>query len=88
MRRPTPISQTLGSISPSDGITIFIAWFSCIAASFLVPNAQGVVGGSLAVLMIAIAFVDARRFIIPNELTAAALALGFLHAAIQDSDSL
>jgi leader peptidase (prepilin peptidase)/N-methyltransferase len=89
MRRPTPISQTLGSISPSDGITIFIAWFSCIAAGlFLVPNVQGVVGGSLAVLMIATAFVDARRFIIPNELTAAALALGFLHAAIQDSDSI
>jgi len=38
--------------------------------------------------MIAIAFVDARRFIIPNELTAAALALGFLHAAIQDSGSV
>jgi leader peptidase (prepilin peptidase)/N-methyltransferase len=38
--------------------------------------------------MIAIAFVDARRFIIPNELTAAALALGFLHAAIQDFDSI
>jgi leader peptidase (prepilin peptidase)/N-methyltransferase len=38
--------------------------------------------------MIAIAFVDARRFIIPNELTAAALALGFLHAALQDTDSI
>jgi leader peptidase (prepilin peptidase)/N-methyltransferase len=38
--------------------------------------------------MIAIAFVDARRFIIPDELTAAALALGFLHAAMQDSDSI
>jgi len=89
MRRLAPISQTLESISPADGITIFAAWFSCIAASlFLVPNVQGVVGGSFAVLMIAIAFVDARRFIIPNELTAAALALGFLHAAIQDSDSI
>jgi leader peptidase (prepilin peptidase) / N-methyltransferase len=89
MRRSAPISQTLGSISPFDGITILIAWFSCIAASlFLLPNAQGIVGGSLAVLMIAIAFVDARRFIIPNELTAAAVALGFLQAAIQDSGSV
>jgi len=88
-RRSVPISQTLGSISPFDGITILIAWFSCITASlFLLPNAQGIVGGSLSVLMIAIAFVDARRFIIPNELTAAAVALGFLQAAIQDSGSV
>jgi leader peptidase (prepilin peptidase)/N-methyltransferase len=36
--------------------------------------------------MISIAIVDARRFIIPDELTAAALALGFLHAAIQGAD--
>lgn len=89
MRWSALISQTLGSISPLDGITILIAWLSCIATSLvLLPNAQGIVGGSLAVLMIAIAFVDARRFIIPNELTAAALALGFLHAAIQDSGSV
>ena len=89
MRRSAPISQTLGSISPLDGITILVASLSCIAASLaLLPNAQGVVGGSLAVLMIAIAFVDGRRFIIPNELTATAVALGFLHAAIQDSGSV
>ena len=89
MRWSALISQTLGSISSLDGITILIAWLSCIATSLvLLPNAQGIVGGSLAVLMIAIAFVDARRFIIPNELTAAALALGFLHAAIQDSGSV
>ena len=89
MHRSAPISQTLGSISPFDGITILIACLSCITASlFFLPNAQGIVGGSLAVLMIAIAFIDARRFIIPNELTAAAVALGFLQAAIQDPGSV
>lgn len=89
MRRSTPISETLGSISPLDGITILIAWLSCITGSlFLLPNAQGIIGGILAVLMIAIAFVDARRFIIPDELTAAAAALGFLHAAMQDAGSI
>jgi leader peptidase (prepilin peptidase)/N-methyltransferase len=89
IRRSALISETLGSISPFDGITIFVAWLSCITASlFFLPNAQGIVGGSLAVLMIAIAFVDARRFIIPDELTAAAMALGFLHAALQASGSI
>jgi len=89
IRRSALISETLGSISPFDGITIFVAWLSCITASlFFLPNAQGIVGASLAVLMIAIAFVDARRFIIPDELTAAAMALGFLHAALQASGSI
>ena len=83
MRWPTLISQTLVTTRPFDEIMILVAWAGGIAASLiLVPNALGVAGGGLAVLMIAIAIVDARRFIIPNELTAAALALGFLHAAI------
>jgi leader peptidase (prepilin peptidase) / N-methyltransferase len=84
MRWPTLMSQTLVTTRPFDEIMILVAWAAGIAASLiLVPTALGVAGGGLAVLMIAIAVVDARRFIIPNELTAAALALGFLHAAIQ-----
>ncbi|MGB6273612.1 MAG: hypothetical protein WBF44_18670, partial [Pseudolabrys sp.] len=84
MRWPTLISQTLATTRPFDEITILVVWAAGIATSLiLVPSALGVAGGGLAVLMTAIAIVDARRFIIPNELTAAALALGFLHAAIQ-----
>ena len=84
IRWPTLISQTLATARPFDEITILVVWAAGIATSLiLVPSALGVAGGGLAVLMTAIAIVDARRFIIPNELTAAALALGFLHAAIQ-----
>ncbi len=80
------ILRTLTTPRTSEEITVLIAWVSSMTASLVVlPNAQGVIGGGLAVLMIAIAVVDARRFIIPDELTVAALALGFLHAAIQDS---
>ena len=80
------ISQTRATTRTLDEITILLAAAASIAAGLIVlPNAQGVVGGGLAILMIAIAIVDARRFIIPNELTAAALALGFLNAAMQDS---
>jgi leader peptidase (prepilin peptidase) / N-methyltransferase len=86
-RWSTLISQKLATSRSPDETTILIAWALSIAASFIVrPNAEGVFGGCLAVLMIAIAAVDARRFIIPNELTAAALVLGFLYAAIQGSD--
>ena len=52
----------------------------------LVPDSRGAWGAGLAVLMAAIAAVDARRFIIPDELTAAALALGLAYAAVEDAD--
>ncbi|MGP9814549.1 prepilin peptidase [Rhodopseudomonas sp. NSM] len=44
------------------------------------PGAAGWLGASLAIAMLGIAVVDARSFIIPNWLSATALALGFLHA--------
>jgi leader peptidase (prepilin peptidase)/N-methyltransferase len=81
------VSRTLTTTRTFEEITILIAWAVSIAASLILfPNVEGLIGGGLAVLMIAIAIVDARRFIIPDELTAAALALGFLHAAIQTTD--
>jgi leader peptidase (prepilin peptidase) / N-methyltransferase len=58
-----------------------------VAASVvLVPDSRGLWGAGLAVLMVAIAAVDARLFIIPDELTAAALLLGLAYAAVQDAD--
>jgi len=48
---------------------------------------QGVLGAALALVMLAISVIDARQFIIPNTLTATALALGLLNAGIQDWDS-
>jgi leader peptidase (prepilin peptidase)/N-methyltransferase len=81
------ISQTRATTRTLDELTNLLVGAASLAASLIVqPNALGVVGGGLAILMIAIAVIDARRFIIPNELTAAALALGFLNAAMQGSD--
>jgi leader peptidase (prepilin peptidase) / N-methyltransferase len=57
-----------------------------LASVVLVPDSRAAWGAGLAVLMVAIAAVDARRFIIPDELTAAALALGLAYAAIGDAD--
>jgi leader peptidase (prepilin peptidase)/N-methyltransferase len=44
------------------------------------PGPDGVLGAFLGALMLAIAASDFRRYIIPNELTGAALALGLLRA--------
>jgi leader peptidase (prepilin peptidase)/N-methyltransferase len=57
-----------------------------VASVVLVPGSRGAWGAGLAVLMVAIATIDGRRFIIPDELTAAALALGLAYAAIEDAD--
>lgn len=45
------------------------------------PGAEGLYGAFLAALMLAIAANDARHYLIPNELTAAAFALALLRAA-------
>src|SRR3981081_660771 len=83
------ISRRLATASTFEEVTIVIAGAAGIAASvLLLPDARGVAGGGLALLMIAIAVVDARRFIIPDELTIAALALGFVHAALLDTDAI
>jgi leader peptidase (prepilin peptidase) / N-methyltransferase len=57
-----------------------------VTSLVLVPDSRGAWGAGLAVLMVAIAAVDARRFIIPDELTAAALMLGLAYAAAEDAD--
>jgi leader peptidase (prepilin peptidase)/N-methyltransferase len=53
-----------------------------VAASVLAaPGVAGVLGGGLAAVMLAIAVIDARHFIIPDWLVLVALGLGLLHAA-------
>jgi leader peptidase (prepilin peptidase)/N-methyltransferase len=51
------------------------------------PGADGLFGAFLGLLMIAIAVIDCRRYIIPNELTAAAFALALLRAGSVGADA-
>jgi leader peptidase (prepilin peptidase)/N-methyltransferase len=53
-----------------------------------VPGAGGFLGAGLALLMLAIALVDFRHMIIPNRLSAAALALAIVNAALAQSPSI
>jgi leader peptidase (prepilin peptidase) / N-methyltransferase len=79
----------VGAMRPLETMTIAAIGVCSVAASVtLVPGLAGIAGAGLATLMFAIAAVDARRFIIPDELTAAALLLGFLRAAIEAFDDL
>jgi leader peptidase (prepilin peptidase)/N-methyltransferase len=58
-----------------------------IASLAAVPGLRGFLGAGLALVMLAIAVVDARRFIIPNELNAAGFALALVHAVLASPDA-
>ena len=67
------------------GLVATAAVAGSLAAS---PDVHGVLGAGLALLMLAVAVIDAQSFIIPNELTAAALALALVSAGLQDPSGL
>jgi leader peptidase (prepilin peptidase) / N-methyltransferase len=72
-----------------ESVAIAVAAMSMAAASMIVvPGWRGVAGACLACLMIGIAAVDARRFIIPDEFSAAAFVLGLVDAALEFPDEL
>ena len=51
------------------------------------PGAIGVLGASLAIVMLTIAVIDGTSFIIPNWLNAAGLLVALAHAAVQELDA-
>ena len=58
------------------------------ASIWAVPGAGGFLGAGLALLMLAIAIVDFRHMIIPNRLSASALALAIVNAGIAEPASI
>jgi leader peptidase (prepilin peptidase) / N-methyltransferase len=73
---------------PLRQLSLAILLIAVVATSLLAePGPDGVLGALLGALMLAIAATDARRFIIPNELTGAAVALALLRAAMIGPDA-
>jgi leader peptidase (prepilin peptidase) / N-methyltransferase len=76
--RPALTRRGAGTIA-----AILLAAVAAVLASLaFAPGLAGVLGAALALDVIAIAAIDARRFIIPDELTLAALALGIANAGL------
>jgi len=74
---------------PTAEVAIGIGAFAAAAISILVvPSIEGVLGGGLALIMPAIAVIDRRHFIIPNELTAASFVLGLVNAALRTPEAV
>jgi leader peptidase (prepilin peptidase)/N-methyltransferase len=59
-----------------------VAAAAVIVSVTVAPGLAGLLGAALALDVIAIAAIDARRFIIPDELTLAALVLGIANAGL------
>jgi len=67
------------------GGIVGVAALAAVAASlWAAPGLRGALGAGLALVMLAISVIDARRFIIPDTLSATALALALVNAALQD----
>jgi leader peptidase (prepilin peptidase) / N-methyltransferase len=78
----------LGSLSDNKARALrscavaLLAFFAIAASIEAVPGPAGYLGAGLALLMLAIAVIDARWFIIPDQLSAAGFALGLINAAV------
>jgi len=69
-------------------VTAAFALLTAVLGSLIAaPGPDGLCGSVLAALMLAITVSDAERYIIPNELVAAALALALLRAAAIGPDA-
>jgi leader peptidase (prepilin peptidase) / N-methyltransferase len=79
-RRPRLAGLTLAAWGAA-GLCAFLASIA------VAPSLSGLLGGGLAAVMIAIAAIDARQFVIPDKLVLAGLALGLLEVAFAQTGS-
>jgi len=61
---------------------------ACVVSLIAAPGWPGWFGAALALIAVAIAVIDARYFIIPNELSAACFALALAYAATTEPQAL
>ena len=76
----TALNAVSGFKFPSNAIIGLVVVAAAAASLVAAPGGRGALGAGLACLMIAIAVADARRYIIPDLLTAPAFLLGLVQA--------
>jgi leader peptidase (prepilin peptidase)/N-methyltransferase len=71
------------------GLILAIVAAAAISVSILnAPGVAGILGACLALLMLTIAAIDWRSFIIPDRLNAAGFCLGLLHSLVLHPDAM
>jgi leader peptidase (prepilin peptidase)/N-methyltransferase len=75
------VNGASGSATSGKQLFFSAVLLAAVAASLVAaPGLEGLLGAFLAALMLAIAVIDGHRYVIPNELTGAAIALALLRA--------
>jgi leader peptidase (prepilin peptidase) / N-methyltransferase len=75
--------------APNRQVLIGLAAAAAVAISlFSAPNLSGILGAALALVMLTIAVIDGRRFIIPNELNVAGLGLAIVNAVVVEPEAI
>jgi leader peptidase (prepilin peptidase)/N-methyltransferase len=69
------------------GIVCVVALAATAMSLWAAPGFRGALGALLALAMLAISVIDARQFIIPDALSATALGLALVNAAVQDRET-
>lgn len=83
------IGRALNASEVKSALFFLVVIALTVMASIVsVPGVLGFLGGGLAIAMVTIAFIDWRRFIIPNWLNVVAFVLALVHAAVREPGSL
>src|SRR5262249_18267476 len=78
-----PKEKTHASLGWNGAAVVIIVGAAALSIG-ISPDARGLLGAALALLMGAIAVSDLRNFIVPNAATAPAFALALMHSLVTD----
>jgi leader peptidase (prepilin peptidase)/N-methyltransferase len=87
---PSECEDSEGARGRSEGYRLGwrLAGAGVLLVSFAIaPGVEGALGAALGLLMLGVAWADARRFFVPNALSGSAFALGVIHSIVQSPDS-
>lgn len=74
---------------PKTRLIVGLLAVAAVIVSFVSARGSiGILGAALALLMLTIAVIDWRCFVIPNELTGAGLGLALVYAAVQEPNAM
>jgi leader peptidase (prepilin peptidase)/N-methyltransferase len=82
------IGTSLRLLRSTSGFLGLVGAAAVYVSVISAPGASGVLGAGLALVMLAIAVIDWRSFIIPDWLSAAGTCLAIVYAAIQEPDAM
>ena len=86
--KPPKTTPARSNIVPAIAVFAAAAVLAAVISVWVAPGTRGVLGAALALVAIAIAAVDLRRYVIPDEFVAAGVLLAFVQAAALEDEPL